>query len=61
MSGTFWVGVAVVIVVALVTVLAIVYVRASGKRLGAEREGAEARDEAERLKDQGRRDSGWIA
>ncbi|MFB6610741.1 hypothetical protein ACFCVO_10500 [Agromyces sp. NPDC056379] len=59
MSGTFWVGIAVVIVVALVTVSAIVYVRVSGKRLGTDREGADARDEAERLKDQGRRDSGW--
>ncbi|MBM7832718.1 flagellar basal body-associated protein FliL [Agromyces cerinus] len=60
MDGAVWIGIVVIIVVAVASVLAIVFLRITGKRLGAEPDGEEAKAEAERLKDQGRRDGGWM-
>lgn len=60
MDASFWVGIAVVVALAAVTVLALVIVRAGGKRLPPVEPGAEeARVEAEQLREQGRRD-GYI-
>ena len=60
MSGSFWLGVAIVVALAAVTVLVLVLVRARGKRLPPIEPGAaEAGVEAQQLRDQGRRD-GWV-
>jgi len=60
MDGSFWVGIAVLVALAAVTVLALVMVRARGRRLPPVEPGAEeARAEAEQLREQGRRD-GYI-
>lgn len=60
MDASFWVGLTVVIALAAVTVLALVLVRARGRRLPPVEPGAhEASVAAEQLKEQGRRD-GWV-
>ena len=60
MDTTFWVGITVFVGLAAVTVLALVMVRARGRRLPPVEAGAEeARVEAEQLREQGRRD-GYI-
>jgi hypothetical protein len=60
MSGSFWLGVAIVVALAAATVLVLVLVRARGKRLPPIEPGAaEAGVEAQQLRDQGRRD-GWV-
>ena len=60
MDGSFWVGTAVVVALAAVTVLGLVLVRARGRRLPPLEPGAhEASVEAEQLKEQSRRD-GWV-
>jgi hypothetical protein len=57
MDGSFWVGIAVIVALAAVTVLALVMVRARGRRLPPVEPGAEeARVEAEQLRELGRRD-----
>lgn len=57
MSGSFWVGVAVMVALAAVTVLVLVILRARGKRLPPVE--PEAGVEAQRLRDQALRD-GWV-
>jgi hypothetical protein len=60
MSGSFWVGIAVMVALAAVTLLVLVILRARGKRLPPIEPGAaEAGVEAQQLRDQGRRD-GWV-
>jgi len=60
MSGSFWLGAAIIVALAAVTVLVLVLVRARGKRLPPIEPGAaEAGVEAQQLRDQGRRD-GWV-
>lgn len=60
MDGSFWVGIGVFVAIAAVTVLVLVILRVSGKRLGLEPPGShEARIEAQRLKEQSLRD-GWV-
>jgi hypothetical protein len=60
MDGSFWVGIAVFVALAAVTVLALVIVRARGKRLPPIEAGAaEAEVEAQQLRDQSLRD-GWM-
>jgi len=56
-DGSLWVGIAVLVALAAVTVLGLVIVRARGKRLPPVEPGAEeARVEGEQLREQGRRD-----
>ena len=60
MSESFWVGIGVVIALAALSVLVLVILRARGKRLPPIEPGAaEASVEAQKLRDQGRRD-GWV-
>ena len=55
MDGSFWVGIAVLVALAAVTVLGLVIVRARGKRLPPVEPGAEeAGVEGEQLREQGR-------
>jgi len=57
MDSSLWVGIAVLVALAAVTVLGLVIVRARGKRLPPVEPGAEeARVEGEQLREQGRRD-----
>ena len=57
MDDPLWVGIAVLVALAAVTVLGLVIVRARGKRLPPVEPGAEeARVEGEQLREQGRRD-----
>ena len=57
MDGSLWVGIAVLVALAAVTVLGLVIVRARGKRLPPVEPGAEeARVEGEQLREPGRRD-----
>jgi hypothetical protein len=60
MSDSFWMGIGVVIALAALSVLVLVILRARGKRLPPIEPGAaEAGVEAQKLRDQGRRD-GWV-
>jgi hypothetical protein len=60
MSESFWVGIGVVIALAALSVLVLVILRARGKRLPPVEPGAaEAGVEAQKLRDQSRRD-GWV-
>jgi hypothetical protein len=60
MSGSFWVGIAVIVALAAVSLLVLMILRARGKRLPPMEPGAaEAAAEAQQLRDQGRRD-GWV-
>jgi hypothetical protein len=60
MSGSFWVGIAVIVALAAVSLLVLMVLRARGKRLPPMEPGtAEAAAEAQQLRDQGRRD-GWV-
>ncbi|MFE6965213.1 hypothetical protein ACFVAJ_08875 [Agromyces sp. NPDC057679] len=59
MDGTFWVGLAGIVGIAVVSVVVLLIVRARGKRLPAEPWRDQARAEAEQLREQGRRD-GYI-